>query len=118
MISADSRTRGASIVGIAVVIALLFAYVGGTFDRALAPLGLNWGECATNGFGATFCGDDLDDYRQQVAEPAQEAQGEIERLGREAEAEERGLRRAEEAAIIEGGGVPCVGRHWEPGCGY
>lgn len=52
---------------IAIAIVLIVLWVSGSFDKALAPLGLNWGECATNGFGATFCGEELERYEENVA---------------------------------------------------
>ena len=77
--------------GVAIVVTVVvgWLYLHGTFDRALYSVGLNWNECASNGFGATFCGDDLDRYRQNVVEPASEATGELERLDRETAREER-----------------------------
>jgi hypothetical protein len=104
--------------GIAVAVTVVFGwlYLNGTFDRALYSVGLNWNQCASNAFGATFCGDDLDRYRREVAEPAREARDELEHLGSEAAREER-LLEQEEAAIATGG-VRCVGRAWVPSCGW
>lgn len=61
------------------------AWGAGTFDHALAPLGLNAQDCARNGFGATFCGDALDRYRRDVALPAREHEMAL-RQGEEADA--------------------------------
>ena len=41
------------------VIALGLLWFSGRMDPALSGIGLNKNECGTNGFGATFCGDDL-----------------------------------------------------------
>lgn len=51
----------------------LAAYLSGSMDKTLEPIGLNLNECATNGFGATFCGDDLDRYEERVIRPTREA---------------------------------------------
>jgi hypothetical protein len=54
------------LVVILVLVALGVAYAAGTFDRLLVNVGLQAHECARNGFGATFCGKELDEYRQRV----------------------------------------------------
>ena len=51
---------------IGVTLVLLTAWSKGTFDRALYNVGLNAKPCATNGFGATFCGDQLIEYQKRV----------------------------------------------------
>jgi hypothetical protein len=51
----------------AVIVALFAFYFHGTFDRALSPVGLNFNECDRNGYGATFCGTELDHYRDRLA---------------------------------------------------
>lgn len=54
----------------AVVFAILVVlWARGTFDRPLSSIGLNSHECGRNAFGATFCGDELKRYRQQVQQP-------------------------------------------------
>lgn len=55
------------IVGLGVAVAIL--YFTGSLDKMLAPVGLNFRDCATNGFGATFCGDDLEEYQREVVDP-------------------------------------------------
>ncbi len=62
-------------LGIIVVISLL--WVWGTFDYALVNWGLNAKPCGRNGFGATFCGGDLERYNREVAEPIQRAAREL-----------------------------------------
>jgi hypothetical protein len=58
------------------LIALLIAlWSRGTFDHTLVNVGLNAKECARNGFGATFCGDELDRYRRQVIDPLNDTPG-------------------------------------------
>lgn len=52
------------IVGVLVLLAIL--YFSGSLDRTLAPVGLNFEDCFTNGFGATFCGDELEQYRDSL----------------------------------------------------
>lgn len=53
---------------------LLGMWQHGMFDHALVNVGLNAKDCATNGFGARFCGDELDDYRRNVLDPARREQ--------------------------------------------
>jgi hypothetical protein len=70
------------------VVALIGMWAGGTFDRALVNVGLNSQECAHNGFGATFCGKELDEYRARIGRVKQES----------AQAGEAARRQVEEAA--------------------
>lgn len=56
-----------------IIIGLLVAAIGvvaywttGRMDPALSSLGLNYTDCASNGFGATLCGDDLKRYERAV----------------------------------------------------
>lgn len=95
--TANARRRRGKWTGAALVVTVVvgWLYLHGTFDRALYSAGLNWNECASNGFGATFCGDDLDRYRERVVEPAREAEAELEQLQREAAAEEARFRELE-----------------------
>lgn len=46
------------LVATTLVVAVLALWVGGTFDRLLAPVHLNFNDCARNAYGATFCGDE------------------------------------------------------------
>ena len=56
------------ILAIIVVIVIGFVwlsaelYTEGTFDRALAPWGLNWNKCAENIFGRVMCGEQLEEF--------------------------------------------------------
>ena len=55
----------------ALVITALMLLVGagwthGTFDNFLWKVGLNYQDCAVNGFGAVFCGDALKEYQQRI----------------------------------------------------
>jgi hypothetical protein len=50
--------------GVAIAI-LVLLWRAGTFDHALVNVGLNAKECARNGFGATFCGKELTEYRER-----------------------------------------------------
>jgi uncharacterized membrane protein YhiD involved in acid resistance len=77
------------------VAALVGFYVHGSFDRLLSGIGLNFHECARNGFGATFCGNELDRYRERIGR-AKEA---TERVKANLEESERKSR--EEAAARE-----------------
>jgi uncharacterized membrane protein YhiD involved in acid resistance len=59
--------RKSILLGIGVVVAILLGlYFNGNLDRTLYPVGLNFHECARNGFGATFCGKELDEYRARI----------------------------------------------------
>jgi len=58
--------QGFAVLGTAIVVTLLIFYGFGAFDRPLSSIGLNVNECARNGFGQTFCGKELDEYRQRV----------------------------------------------------
>lgn len=62
---------------IAAVVVLVAVWYSGTFDRALVNVGLNSRPCGTNGFGATFCGDDRERYERDVAQPARDAQDDL-----------------------------------------
>lgn len=55
-----------AIIVFVVVFVLVGLYLHGTFDRPLYSVGLNFNECARNGFGASFCGKELDEYRERV----------------------------------------------------
>lgn len=48
------------------VVALGGIWSTGAFDKPLSGVGLNAHECITNGFGATFCGDQAEAYKQRV----------------------------------------------------
>jgi len=77
----SARNRG--VIG-AVVAVLLLLYFRGTFDTALYPLGLNFQTCGKNGFGAVFCGDDLEAYEKEVVQPARRAGRKLEEIGQRA----------------------------------
>jgi hypothetical protein len=92
----------------AVAIAVLFvAWRGGRFDRALVNVGLNAKECARNGFGATFCGRELIEYREgqkrageAVAKSKRE--NELAQQKAQAEANARQQKHEEESAPLLG----------------
>lgn len=56
------------------VLAVGGLYLHGTFDRALSGVGLNYHECARNGLGATFCGEELTNYRERIAQSKRESE--------------------------------------------
>lgn len=62
MDSMERRNRRAILIAAAIVIGC-YLWTQGTFDQALWKVGLNFNECATNGFGATFCGEQLEEYK-------------------------------------------------------
>jgi hypothetical protein len=87
------------------VLALIGLYARGTFDHLLYNVGLNAHECARNGFGATFCGHELDEYRAKIERVKQEgeaAQAKIKeesaRRENEAQAEAQRIKEASEAS--------------------
>lgn len=82
--AAGSSSRRGWVIAVVIILAIV-GWRAGTFDKALVNVGLNAKPCATNGFGATFCGDDLDAYRDQVVEPLQRAQDELDDAAIEAQ---------------------------------
>jgi hypothetical protein len=60
------RRRLVRVLAVAVVIVLVVAWRSGTFDHVLYNVGLNAKPCARNGFGATFCGQELTEYRKDL----------------------------------------------------
>src|ERR1039458_10445870 len=85
------------------VLALIGLYARGTFDHLLYNVGLNAHECARNGFGATFCGHELDEYRAKIERVKQEGEAaqakikeEIARRENEAQAEAQRIKAASE----------------------
>jgi hypothetical protein len=52
-----------------------------------SEVGLNLNECAKNGFGSVYCGDELTEYRDRVVRPLNEAQRETQESLNEFEAE-------------------------------
>src|ERR1700722_17206571 len=72
-----------------VAVLVLFAmWRAGTFDHALVNVGLNAKSCARNGFGATFWGSELEEYRAHIQRSRTE--------GEAAESKIRGLQRQSE----------------------
>lgn len=64
----DYRLSGKMLI-VLVLISLVFTgWTQGTFDHALVNVGLNYNDCARNGFGATFCGDELTEYKQRIGD--------------------------------------------------
>jgi hypothetical protein len=61
-------TNVRALIVAAFVLLAVFAYTQGTFDNFLWKVGLNYNECATNGFGATFCGDSLKEYKVRIGQ--------------------------------------------------
>ncbi len=75
------------IVGVVVAV-LLVLYFTGRLDHVLYPVGLNLNECAKNGYGSVYCGDELTQYRNSVVRPLHEAQRETQESLNEFEAEQ------------------------------
>ena len=55
--------------GLLVVLAVMALWFTGSLDGPLSSVGLNKNDCAKNGFGATFCGDDLTTYQRNLGLP-------------------------------------------------
>ena len=53
-----------ALAAVAVILAAL--WFSGRLDYVLYPVGLNHGQCARNGFGATFCDGDLTAYERRI----------------------------------------------------
>jgi len=98
--------RASSRILIVLVLAVLVvAWRAGTFDHALVNVGLNAKPCARNGFGATFCGQELAEAQERQAQSAKESEasvvkGEEEgaRIKREGEETDAKLQRESEEA--------------------
>lgn len=69
----------------AIIGVLVFLYLSGRLDSTLYPIGLNLNECGKNAYGAVYCGDELTEYRNNVEQPLNEAQNEIQGSLRELE---------------------------------
>ncbi|HWF31179.1 MAG TPA: hypothetical protein VG188_01335 [Solirubrobacteraceae bacterium] len=70
-VAADKATpqtgrKWPALLTVIVLIVFVGGYLSGTFDHVLYNVGLNYKECARNGFGATFCGSELDQYRERI----------------------------------------------------
>lgn len=74
--SSSEGTDKRVVVGVIIAVILGFLWFGGHLDKLLEPVGLNYHECATNAFGATFCGDELKAYERKVVDPIDHAQQE------------------------------------------
>jgi hypothetical protein len=87
---------------------LIAAWRAGSYDHVLVNVGLNAKPCARNGFGATFCGSELEEYRAHVrrareaGEAAESKIGQFQRQSEEASqrAQEFAKRSEEEAARV------------------
>lgn len=62
------------IIIVLALLALASVYFTGTLDRLLYPVGLNFKTCARNGFGATFCGQELDEYNERLGRVREQLQ--------------------------------------------
>lgn len=78
-------TRRRRVLAVLAVLALAGLYVHGTFDRPLSSIGLNFHECARNGLGATFCGQELKEYRARIEQGKREGEEASRRVKRESE---------------------------------
>jgi hypothetical protein len=67
------------------VFTLAAGWNAGTFDHVLVNVGLNAKPCARNGFGAVFCGKELEERRAQQQQSESEA-AKLKQQGEEASA--------------------------------
>jgi Skp family chaperone for outer membrane proteins len=79
------------VVIVLAAILIIALWARGTFDHALVNIGLNAHRCARNGFGATFCGQELTEYDERV-----------ERVKQQGEAAQRTIKESSEKAQREG----------------
>ena len=70
--AAVPRRNGRRGVGIAVAVVIAIWFTG-AFDKTLVSVGLNKNDCYQNGFGATFCGAEAEEYQRNVVEPINDA---------------------------------------------
>ena len=94
---------------VAAVLVLIAAWRAGSFDHALVNVGLNAKPCARNGFGATFCGTELEEYRariRRVKTEGEAAESKIRRLQRQSEEDNQRsqelVKRSQEEAAASG----------------
>ena len=66
------RRSAKPLVIVIAILLVLGAWTQGTFDHLLVNVGLQYNDCARNGFGATFCGDELEEYQIRIGEKAPE----------------------------------------------
>lgn len=79
-----------------VLVFLFAAWHAGTFDHALYNVGLNAKPCARNGFGAVFCGQELTEYDEHIAQGKREGEAagrKIEEAGEKAQREGESIER-------------------------
>lgn len=68
------QRRGPRVWIALLAIVLFFGWKAGTFDHALVNVGLNAKPCARNGFGATFCGQELEERQAAQRQAKQESE--------------------------------------------
>lgn len=83
------RRLGRRLVALAIVAVLIIAWQAGTFDHILVNVGLNAEPCARNGFGAVFCGKELEERQAQQEQAKQEGDAAEEKAQQAAEASKR-----------------------------
>ena len=93
---------------VALVLLVFAGWNSGAFDHALVNVGLNRHPCGRNGFGAVFCGRELEERQETQRTSERESKETTAKVAREAkETEARVLREGREAqarvqAQIEG----------------
>jgi len=88
------------------VLVLVAAWRAGSFDHALVNVGLNAKPCARNGFGATFCGTELEEYRARIHRVKTEGEATESKIRRQSEEDNQRsrelIRRSQEEAAAAG----------------
>jgi hypothetical protein len=69
-----------------VLAAVVTLWAAGIFDHVLVNVGLNAKECGRNLFGTTYCGQELTDYNEHLAEVQRKLKTEAASARRESEA--------------------------------
>lgn len=89
-VAAEPKRRwGRRLAIVVAVIAVIGLWQAGAFDHALVNVGLNAKECARNGFGATFCGQELTEYRERLNLVKSESEATEHKANEELEAAKR-----------------------------
>ncbi len=70
-------TKRGQTVAVVVVVGALLLYFAGTFDRALAPLGLNINDCIEV-LGTTRCGAQVEEFRDRLKSVGDDARRDLE----------------------------------------
>lgn len=87
---ASLRSKSLWLLIVLVFVVLFLAWRAGTFDHVLVNVGLNAKPCARNGFGATFCGKELEERvaaQEQAKQEGEAAEHKVQEAAEEAKRE-------------------------------